>query len=318
MTDGATTDQDAGDSLVVEGQRFAIVPEWVIDADVGDCAFRLYAVLLRYGQSSGVRMPSRATLARRLHKRSVDTVDRAMKELVAAGAVVVERRRDGKQNLTNLYHVRTSGPGRTAPATSSTAGRGRTGAATPPARAATSGRTPAATPAASLRPDPQPPTEEHPPPKGEQGQDDALNFHRLAVECRRVRAALGLQSGLWTAHTIQTAYTRAVVERGWDGQGWEAALLAVAPDPATRTPLRAAEAGPWWELQVPNVDCDNMDLAALESRLDALDGERVVLQRQARDQLRSEGAPLTRATVLRRAAELLDGGLDPAERAGTR
>jgi len=31
------------------------VPEWIIDAAISDCAFRLYAVLLRYGQSSGQR-----------------------------------------------------------------------------------------------------------------------------------------------------------------------------------------------------------------------------------------------------------------------
>ena len=66
---------------------FAPVPEWVLDAAVSDCAVRLFAVLLRYGQTSGARMPSRATLARRLRKASTDTVDRAMRELVALGAV---------------------------------------------------------------------------------------------------------------------------------------------------------------------------------------------------------------------------------------
>ena len=79
-------------TLVLQ-ERFAIVPEWIIDAQISDCAFRLYAVLLRYGQTSGQRMPGRALLARRLHKGSKDTVDRALKELVAIGAVVVERRR---------------------------------------------------------------------------------------------------------------------------------------------------------------------------------------------------------------------------------
>ncbi len=87
--------------------RFAIVPEWVLDAPISDCAIRLYAVLLRYGQSSGARMPGRSTLARRLRKQSVDTVDRAMKELVGLGAVAVEHRRDGIRQLTNRYLVRT-------------------------------------------------------------------------------------------------------------------------------------------------------------------------------------------------------------------
>lgn len=100
---------DASPDLVVE-DRFAIVPEWLLDADIGDAAVRLYAVLLRYGQSSGARMPSRATLARRMHKKSTDSVDRALKELVAIGAVTVEHRYDGGQRLTNAYHLRTSRP----------------------------------------------------------------------------------------------------------------------------------------------------------------------------------------------------------------
>ena len=40
-------------------------------------------------------MPSRATLARRMHKKSTDSVDRALKELVATGAVSVEHRYNG-------------------------------------------------------------------------------------------------------------------------------------------------------------------------------------------------------------------------------
>src|SRR3954471_727114 len=95
------------DSLVLE-QHFSIVPEWVLDADISDAALRLYAVLLRYGQTSGQRMPSRAVLAARLRKRSKDSVDRALKELVRLGAVVVQRRRDGNLNLTNRYVVRST------------------------------------------------------------------------------------------------------------------------------------------------------------------------------------------------------------------
>ena len=108
------TDENAGElgdpgSLFVEEQRFAVIPEWVIDSELSDAASRIYALLLRFGNGSGCRMPSRALLARHLH-RSVDSVDRAMRELVSAGVVRIERRHDGTQNLTNRYHVRTSGP----------------------------------------------------------------------------------------------------------------------------------------------------------------------------------------------------------------
>src|SRR3954469_3133390 len=84
-----TLDSEADDNedvLVLE-QHFAIVPEWVLDADISDAALRLYAVLLRYGQTSGNRMPGRRLLAGRLHKRSRDSVDRALKEVVVIGAV---------------------------------------------------------------------------------------------------------------------------------------------------------------------------------------------------------------------------------------
>ncbi len=300
MTDDAVTHQEAGDSLIVEGQRFAIVPEWVIDADIGDCAFRLYAVLLRYGQSSGVRMPSRATLARRLHKRSVDTVDRAMKELVAAGAVLVERRRDGKQNLTNRYHVRTSGPGRTAAAASPASTGSGTIAAACSAPAATPGRIITATPAAPLRPDPESSTDEHPPP----------TVGALADRCRALRRTLGLPGIRWSDSAVAAAVQRCR-ERNWPEQLVERAVERVAADPATRSPFRAAEAGPWWESagatdvaqpgQVPHGE----DLAALEAELDACDGLRTVLQREARAELGAEGLPLTRETVVRRAVQLL-------------
>ena len=121
---------DESADLVVE-DRFAIVPEWLLDADIGDSAVRLYAVLLRYGSSSGARMPSRSTLAKRLRKRSTDSVDRAMKELASIGAVRVEHRYDGSQRLTNAYHVRTSRPRPAKPPTPRCEGS-RKSAATPP------------------------------------------------------------------------------------------------------------------------------------------------------------------------------------------
>jgi hypothetical protein len=68
---------DAG-SLVVEDHGFAIVGDWVINAEISDAAFPVYSLLLRFGGTSGNRMPSRGLLARRLH-RSVDSIDRALR-----------------------------------------------------------------------------------------------------------------------------------------------------------------------------------------------------------------------------------------------
>jgi len=98
-------------SLVIDSP-FAAVPEWVIDAQISDTALRLYCVLLRYGNTTGHRMPSRATLAARLHKKSTDTIDRALKELEDLGALAVEHRATGTgRALTNRYHLLTASPG---------------------------------------------------------------------------------------------------------------------------------------------------------------------------------------------------------------
>src|SRR6185312_12143812 len=111
MSDHDTTVESAAEAALLDvAERFAIVPEWLLDADVSDTAIRLYAVLVRYGQSSGARMPGRATLARRVRKKSVDTIDRAMRELVDVGAVSIEHRYAGGQRLTNRYHLHTSQP----------------------------------------------------------------------------------------------------------------------------------------------------------------------------------------------------------------
>jgi len=99
----------------------------------------------------------------------------------------------------------------------------------------------------------------------------------------------------------------AVRGRGWPPDQAAAALVTVASDWATRSPARLAEAGPWWD-QANSDDtqtADDVDVAALEAELDAVDGRRLKLQQRARQQLVAEGQPLTRSSVIRRAVELL-------------
>lgn len=104
--------------------------------------------------------------------------------------------------------------------------------------------------------------------------------------------------------------------RAGGGPGWPArrllpALRLVATDQATRSPLRVAEAGPWWKDAQDDGGDSSEELAALEARLDALDDRRRALQRQARADLQAQGLPLTRTTVLRRAAALTDVPVTP-------
>jgi hypothetical protein len=89
----------------------------------------------------------------------------------------------------------------------------------------------------------------------------------------------------------------------------EPALLAVATDPQTRSPMRLAEAGPWWDT-TPSEPAgppglEDVDLAALEAELDDVAGHRPVLQAQARAELAAERLPVTRATVTVRAVQIL-------------
>ncbi|BAD56337.1 hypothetical protein [Nocardia farcinica] len=63
---------------------FAILPEWVIGADISDRAFRLYAAM-QIDQSHG-RRSTKADLAARLHI-SIDRLDEALRELATVGGV---------------------------------------------------------------------------------------------------------------------------------------------------------------------------------------------------------------------------------------
>jgi hypothetical protein len=62
---------------------FTFIPDLVIDSRISNGAFRLYALLAQYRDNKDI---SRENLALRL-KCSVKTVDRAMAELYAIGAV---------------------------------------------------------------------------------------------------------------------------------------------------------------------------------------------------------------------------------------
>jgi len=137
---------------------FAIVPEWLIDLDVSDRAFRLYALLARFADSDGTNaIPGRKRLAERL-RCSIDSIDRAIAELIAAGAILREHRyRDGRQT-SNDYVVLRIPEGRT-----DAADGGRTDAADP-------GRTDAAPETESQ--DDREPEDQQSPSTGVDSEDD--------------------------------------------------------------------------------------------------------------------------------------------------
>jgi hypothetical protein len=319
-----------GDFLDIE-DRFAMVPEWLLDADVSDCAVRLYAVLLRFGQSSGARMPSRATLALRMRKKSTDTVDRAMRDLIAIGAVVVQPRYAGRERLTNLYRVRTSRPsGSSTPSVNPPAptpqepisgpefvpdGGGRKFAATPisaAGRIRVASGTDAARVAADLRHNPKFFTERTtPPPAPSAGVTIAelcgiADWEEFVASCVARRREAGRPVGRWGSACLDAALQLAVRTRSWPASDAARALLAVAADPATHSPMRVAEAGPWWDGSAPATSKEvEEEVAAAEQLLAETGGLRVALQAGARQELSEEGTAVTRSTVAIRALRLL-------------
>lgn len=79
---------------------FAMIPEWLLDADVSAQAIRLYCVLNRYANEKRMAHPSRKALSDRMGC-TVKTVDRALKELVAVGALRINARFDEAGDRTS-------------------------------------------------------------------------------------------------------------------------------------------------------------------------------------------------------------------------
>jgi len=191
-----------------------------------------------------------------------------------------------------------------------------------------------------LRPDPEVPTETPPPPTTPEPpasaaepvpagveearpprRPDAGRQAELPVACRitdldaftatvqGLRRDLGQPSVRWSAPCLAVAIGFAVNVRGWQAAHVRDALLLVAADPHTRSPMRLAEAGPWWDhaerpgLTRTTQEQDELD--GLEATLADAD-DRAALQRTAREQLTAEHEPVTRLTVARRAARLLE------------
>lgn len=101
------------DESVTTDLKFAIVPEWFIDSGVSDKAFRLYTILAKYADNSNrTAYPGRSTLAKRMGC-SLSSVDRAVEELIALGAVTKKRRCVDGVWTSSLYTVNKMPPSRT-------------------------------------------------------------------------------------------------------------------------------------------------------------------------------------------------------------
>ena len=71
------------------GPKFAMIPEWVLFADISANAVRAYCVLRRYADANDFAYPSRRALAERMKIKDRRTVDVALVELVEVGALMM-------------------------------------------------------------------------------------------------------------------------------------------------------------------------------------------------------------------------------------
>lgn len=91
---------------IIADNFFAIIPEWLLFANISPQAVRLYGVLRRYADRDGSCFPSRKRLASDLRMESTKPVDRALKELVYIGAITIQHRHTEQGDLqSNLYTV---------------------------------------------------------------------------------------------------------------------------------------------------------------------------------------------------------------------
>jgi hypothetical protein len=93
----------------IEPLPFQQIPNWVFESEATATAIKLYLVLRRNGDNKrGTSFWSRKKLAEQLGT-SINTMDRAKKELIDMGALCQINRKNKDGDWTsNLYHVHTS------------------------------------------------------------------------------------------------------------------------------------------------------------------------------------------------------------------
>jgi hypothetical protein len=89
--------------------EFAIIPIWLLTADVSAQAVRIYGVLARLGYKGQVPHPSHKDLGETA-RCSTATVRRALAELADLGAIEVQERIDGRGRDSNGYVVKVNRP----------------------------------------------------------------------------------------------------------------------------------------------------------------------------------------------------------------
>lgn len=91
--------------MKIYGQRFAIIPEFVLYADVSPRAKVLWAIYQRHADPMGGCYPSTGRLCELMGGVSPDTVQRAKQELLKAELIKAQPRHDssGRQTVDAVW-----------------------------------------------------------------------------------------------------------------------------------------------------------------------------------------------------------------------
>ncbi|MET7335912.1 helix-turn-helix domain-containing protein [Nonomuraea sp. NPDC005650] len=98
---------EAGDELVYEEPPYRQVPDAVtFHPELSDVDVRLFIALVWFARSGNGAFPGRKALAKKIHKKSIRTIDDAINRLIAAGfLVVVARYHDNGGRRSSLYRL---------------------------------------------------------------------------------------------------------------------------------------------------------------------------------------------------------------------
>lgn len=101
---------DTGDTVTIQGPRFAQMPESLLyDGGISDGAVRVYGVLLRHGETSETCFPGHRRIAELIGKAE-RSIGRLLTELETAGWIVRTYRKRRGQHTTTAYTVYTVRP----------------------------------------------------------------------------------------------------------------------------------------------------------------------------------------------------------------
>jgi len=117
------SDNDAGDARVEAEFYFSIVPEFVVDCG-NPRAIQVYAILARFANREGTAFPGRPLIAERADC-SIDTVDRALRELESMKAITVARTKKEDGSWERNVYTLLQGGGRVGAGRGDRASEGR-------------------------------------------------------------------------------------------------------------------------------------------------------------------------------------------------